>query len=47
MMSKKDSVFSESVVRLVLTLELFVFISDFFWELEDIWKNSEEAEVET
>ena len=47
MMLKKDSVFSESHVRLVLTSEPSVFISVCCLVLEVIWRNSEEAEVET
>lgn len=46
-MPKKDSVFSESHVRQVLTLELFVSTLVYYSELEDICKNLEEAEVET
>lgn len=47
MMQKKDSVYSESHVRLVPTLELFASILVYYSELEDICKNLEEAEVET
>lgn len=47
MMPKKDSVSSEFHVKQELTLELFVFISVCYSELEVTCKNLEEAEVET